>query len=742
MNIKSELIYGEGRLRFFLGALLFVICLTVYLVAKEQVIEYGADASQKSFLLTGDAPYYLIATHSIAFDGDLNLYNNIVNKDYRIFTNKTFPATLWLYKGLDAVDRYGPGNPVPEGMRPAKYMRWGYGLPLLLAPAYRLGVYFDSQPRYFVVIFLALLSSVVAVLMYIASLEMTGRAWPAFWAALFFALANPLLPYSHEIFPDVAMAGFMLAAILAIAHTKTRPVLSMVVVTIALAFLPWLHYKVVPLCVLFGIIYFVRIRSFPKMASLFVVVMTLSLLFRQVMNKLAFDSWTPSSGEVGLLTVANGLLGGALAVLFDRDSGGLFYNIPILIFGISGAFLAVKERKSQGKVFRDLTFAFIFVVIWFYVMMAFYKNWQGGASIPLRYAVPIAVFMAPLCAYAVARIDRVWSWALFFGLGIFGIFSSFWSIARPEFYYDLYNHFFHDFFGVGAYSFLPSINWLRYNETPLYDRLLAFAFLLALFWIVSYLVRSAQISEKTEAISNKSQVLRMNVWLVVSAVLITVLIFLFTVNSGFHEEAAKLGLHMGWLILAGWIVMVFSLFAPAALRLTSSKGRFTVALLAILLLSMLFVLERKSRQDNLKSFAVGDTVFHDNSGGNALFGRQWSWPERGWRWTDGPQVDLRIKPDNSFGKDDFYSLSITAGALGTQDIKVAINDSHIGTVTFKDGARQEECLRFSGAVLYPNSLNRIAFVVSNPFQPSEMDRRFLGLSFSQFRIAASDCVKP
>ena len=69
---------------------------------------------------TGDEPDFLLIAHSIAYDRDINIKNNEVNKDWRNFFSED---TL--------VVRYGWGN--------YKYPLFNFGFPLVLSIPYRLG---------------------------------------------------------------------------------------------------------------------------------------------------------------------------------------------------------------------------------------------------------------------------------------------------------------------------------------------------------------------------------------------------------------------------------------------------------------------------------------------------------------------------------------------------------------------------------------------------------------------------
>jgi hypothetical protein len=97
------------------SALFFFLPLTVYLA----LLPWSAGHRQ----LDGDEPYYLLVTHSLAYDFDADLTNNYAQGDWRYFMNR--PITPQ------------PGDPV--GSHGERFSRHNALLPLVLAPAYRLG---------------------------------------------------------------------------------------------------------------------------------------------------------------------------------------------------------------------------------------------------------------------------------------------------------------------------------------------------------------------------------------------------------------------------------------------------------------------------------------------------------------------------------------------------------------------------------------------------------------------------
>src|SRR5262245_40119939 len=58
---------------------------------------------------TGDEPHYLVTAHSLAVDGDLELKNNYVNGDYRLFYPSILAKRTTLTPDHSELPAFGPG---------------------------------------------------------------------------------------------------------------------------------------------------------------------------------------------------------------------------------------------------------------------------------------------------------------------------------------------------------------------------------------------------------------------------------------------------------------------------------------------------------------------------------------------------------------------------------------------------------------------------------------------------------
>jgi hypothetical protein len=159
------------------GALFFLLPLAVYLA----ILPWSAGHRQPD----GDEPFYLLVTHSLAYDLDADLTNNYAQADWRHFMGRPIQPQ--------------PGDPVgPKGER---YSRHNALLPLALAPAYRL-----LGKRGALATMAALAAALAWMTLRLARHYARGLPGEALAAYALVAFASPLLLYSYQVWVEVPAA--------------------------------------------------------------------------------------------------------------------------------------------------------------------------------------------------------------------------------------------------------------------------------------------------------------------------------------------------------------------------------------------------------------------------------------------------------------------------------------------------------------------------------------------------------
>lgn len=223
---------------------------------------------------TGDEPHYLLATHSLLADGDINLRNNYEEGDYRRF----YPSAS--IEPHIARTEDGVWLPIHE-----------IALSLILAPAYRLG------GRLGVLYFLDLIAALVAANIWLLTYEASRHRVAAWLGWLGTICTMPLLPYAFQVYPE--MMGALLAVWLArqVACAGRLTPWRGVGIGICLVGLIWLSLRFLPI----------------------VAVVLFLLLVRALRQGFAWKAWAALTATVGASLYAvsalnRALYGGAVAV--------------------------------------------------------------------------------------------------------------------------------------------------------------------------------------------------------------------------------------------------------------------------------------------------------------------------------------------------------------------------------------------------------------------------------------------
>ncbi len=359
---------------------------------------------------TGDEPHYLLITKSLLSDGDINLYNNYLNKDYLKF----YPGEL---------DSHAyPGK---KGGR-YLYSKHQPALPVLLVPFYFLGeklgkFVFDlsgnaGQERKIIIFFSRLpvcfLTAFLSIAFFLYVWELTQKRNIAILSWLVFSFTPPLFFYSHLLYPEILVALILLLVSLQLIQKKNFSPRSLFGAGIGIGLLPWCGIKyIVPAGTISLIIVFLFLKSPEKNAKkafAFVgpIVLSagfyLSLLFNLYGNlspQTIYKGTAPAgSYRLSPFIVSDlfDFLMRLLGYLFDQRAG-VFVIAPVYILLLPGLFLLA--RRSKKEIFL---LAGLFSVFWAFCSLIYF--YWGGHSPPARPLLPVlwilALFMAGAFAFS------------------------------------------------------------------------------------------------------------------------------------------------------------------------------------------------------------------------------------------------------------------------------------------------------------------------------------------------------
>ena len=385
--------------------LFFLLPLTVYLA----LLPWSAAHRQPD----GDEPFYLLITHSLAYDFDADLTNNYAAGDWRHFMSREI--------------RPQPGDPVgPHG---ELYSRHNELLPLALAPAYRLAGRWGALAT-----MAALTAALAWITLRLARHYARRRPGEALAAYALTAFAPPLLLYAYQVWVEVPAALLAAVALDRILATRGRqgwrwrewlgiglPVLLLPLVKIRFMLLA------VPLLAL-GWWHAGRPRK--PVVLLGVALAALGggiLLYNHLLydNALKIHTW----GELELThyTLADFALG--FSGLFYDAAFGLFATAPLWMILVPAVLLAATRRQP-------LLLDLLVLGIPYALIISPRLEWYGGWSPPFRYGMVVLPLLALLTVPLLARRRRGGARALVAGLAALTLALTLLWVAVPGWTYN------------------------------------------------------------------------------------------------------------------------------------------------------------------------------------------------------------------------------------------------------------------------------------------------------------------
>lgn len=385
--------------------LFFLLPFAVYLA----LLPWSADRRQPD----GDEPYYLLVTHSLAYDGDAELTNNYADGDHRFFMDRPIGPQ--------------PGDPVgPEG---ELFSRHNELLPLVLVPAYRLAGKMGA-----LVVMAAMAAALAWMTLRLARHYHADRPGPALFAYGLVAFAPPLLLYSYQVWVEVP-SGLLIALaldrILVLARERSWGLKEWVWIGLPILLLPLVKIRFIlisgPLVVL-GWWYGGRPRR-----PILILGLMLGLLGAGILlynhyyygNPLKIHTWEeldPQKHTVG--SYLEGTLG-----LFWDSAFGLFGAAPIWFLLLPALLFHLARRSPLLAHVALISGPYLLIV-------APRGEWYGGWSPPFRYALIVLPLLGIALVPLLAARRRAGARALLVGLGVVTLVLTLVWVAVPGWTYN------------------------------------------------------------------------------------------------------------------------------------------------------------------------------------------------------------------------------------------------------------------------------------------------------------------
>jgi len=386
------------------SALFFFLPLAVYLA----ILPWSAGHRQPD----GDEPFYLLTTHSVAYDFDADLTNNYAQADWRHFMDRPIAPQ--------------PGDPV--GVEGELYSRHNALLPMALAPAYRL--FGKRGALATMAVFAALLAWMT---LRLARHYTRGLPAESLAAYALVAFASPLLIYSYQVWVEVPAALLVALALdRVLAFSPAAPAgdppprawgwREWMGFGVPVLLLPLLKIRLMllaaPLLAMAwwrtGHAGWTGLPGRRRRTPVWVVAVLLALvgggmlLYNDLVyaNPLKIHSWR----ELYLHEYSPAAYFLGLSGLLYDCAFGLFGYAPIWLLLLPAGFLLLVRRGTQRSLLGHLA-----ILSAPYLLVVIPRlEWYGGWSPPFRYALAVlpllGIALAPLLGEGVR--ERPWPLAL------------------------------------------------------------------------------------------------------------------------------------------------------------------------------------------------------------------------------------------------------------------------------------------------------------------------------------------
>ncbi len=207
--------------------ILFVVSFLVYQLSAFILVAQGTSFS-------GDEPYYLMTTHSLFRDGDINLANNYAQQDYFAFYSRKDNPRL----KLGIYGRYGrKGN---EYIYPINLP----GISFLMLPFYWLSRFFSGRWLTFILKgSLAVWGSLLGLQLYLYLQDSWNRERLSMSLWAIYAFSSPILFFSIHLYPEVPIALFSFYVFRKVTGKSFLSTRQIALLGLGLGLFPWFGLK-------------------------------------------------------------------------------------------------------------------------------------------------------------------------------------------------------------------------------------------------------------------------------------------------------------------------------------------------------------------------------------------------------------------------------------------------------------------------------------------------------------------
>ena len=411
---------------------LFLGSFLVYQAAALCLVFQGASFS-------GDEPYYLLSSHSLLKEGDINVADNYARQDYFYFYSKKDNPRL----KLGVYGRYGRRG------RDSIYPINLPGISVLMLPFYWLSQFFSGRWLTFILkTSLSPWASLLGLQLYLYARELWGKERLALGLWALYSFSSPVLFFAVHLYPEVPVALFCFYIFRKVTGPPPLSVFQLAVLGLLLGLFPWfgLKYNFFFWPLLLVSLYFLITRQRVRFrAAALVAPALVSMALFYVFIRSLYGTFSPIAVYEGVLTPerAEAFKQTLLAIplrarvdafldyFLDQRDGLLLYS-PVYFF----AFLGLVEIWRRRK--RDF-WCFLLVGLPFLANYALFTHRQG-ASPQGRVLTPLTWIGAIAIGHFLVHNRRKILSFLFAAASAAGLAIAGLLLAHPSFLYQPTTH--------------------------------------------------------------------------------------------------------------------------------------------------------------------------------------------------------------------------------------------------------------------------------------------------------------
>ncbi|MGD2294530.1 MAG: hypothetical protein PVF22_01675 [Candidatus Aminicenantes bacterium] len=430
--------------------LLFLLAFAVYQLCTLIIVSKGVAFS-------GDEPWYLMTTHSLYQDQDINVANNYDNKDYFHF----YPKELYAKMTLGKYGRFGKKG--TDWIFPINQP----GISVLMLPFYALSQLFKGRLLIFIIKgSLAIWAALLGVQLFLLTNDIWGRERLSLVLWFLYSFSAPILFYAFHLYPEVPIALFSVYLFRKIRSSRVYSTPRYIFFGFVLSLFLWfgLKYNMIFWPFLLAAAYILLKEHKAKLKILgFLFFPALSLILFYLYVHALYGTYNPIAIYEGVLTpekiqaFKQTLMKIPLLLridtffdyFLDQRDGLLLYS-PLYFFALLGVVEAFRKAK------KELAFL-LFLSLPFVLNYAFLSHRQGHSP-QGRVLAPVSWIMMVFVGYFLVSNKKKLYAVLFWTAGLLGLVFVSLLLSHPSYLYQPTTHEF-TFRGGDLFISLSNLNF-------------------------------------------------------------------------------------------------------------------------------------------------------------------------------------------------------------------------------------------------------------------------------------------